>query len=101
MLELTKQAAEFASAVTISDLPDRCTEATTIGITDCAGVMIAGAGEEAVRIVAVMAPVAAGKDTAPEMPSGRNLSAADAALVNGVAAHVLDYDDVALSEKPR
>jgi 2-methylcitrate dehydratase PrpD len=100
MLELTKQAAEFASAVKISDLPDRCTEATTIGIADCIGVMIAGAGEEAVRIVAAMVPAAGGKDTAPEIPSGRKLSAPDAALVNGVAAHVLDYDDVALSGHP-
>ena len=100
MLELTKQAAIFASAVKFSDLPDRCTEATTIGITDCVGVMIAGAGEEAVRIVAEMVADATGKDTAPEIPSGRKLSTADAALVNGVAAHVLDYDDVALSGHP-
>ena len=100
MLELTKQAAEFASALKISDLPDRCTEAITIGIADCIGVMIAGAGEEAVRIVAAMVPVATGKDTAPEIPSGGKLSAADAALVNGVAANVLDYDDVALSGHP-
>jgi 2-methylcitrate dehydratase PrpD len=39
-------------------------------------------------------------DGAPEIPSGRNLAASDAALVNGVAAHVLDYDDVALSGHP-
>jgi 2-methylcitrate dehydratase PrpD len=100
MLQLTKQAAEFASAIRFSDLPDRCAEATTIGITDCVGVMIAGADEQAVRIVASMVPTAAGNDTAPEVPSGRKLAAADAALVNGVAAHVLDYDDVALSGHP-
>ena len=100
MLELTKQAATFASAVKFSDLPERCAEAATIGITDCVGVMVAGAEEEAVRIVAAMVPTATGKDTAPEVPSGRLLSSADAALVNGVAAHVLDYDDVALSGHP-
>src|SRR5437870_332929 len=100
MLQLTKQTAEFASALKISDLPDRATEATRIGIADCIGVMIAGAGEEPVRIVAAMVPAASGKDTAPEIPSGRKLSAPDAALVNGVAGHVLDYDDVALSGHP-
>lgn len=100
MLELTKQAGEFASAISISDLPDRAAEATRIGIADCVGVMIAGAGEEAVRIVAAMVPATSGKDAAPEIPSGRKLSAPDAALVNGVAAHVLDYDDVALSGHP-
>ncbi len=100
MLELTKQAGEFASSVKVADLPERSAEAITTGIADCVGVMIAGAGEEAVRIVAAMLPAASGKDTAPEIPSGRSLSAADAALVNGVAAHALDYDDVALSGHP-
>jgi len=38
----------------------------------------------------------AARDAAPEIPSGRPLSALDAALVNGVAGHVLDYDDVAM-----
>ncbi|MBE0624049.1 MAG: MmgE/PrpD family protein [Burkholderiales bacterium] len=100
MLELTKQAAKFASEVKMSQLPPRCAEAITTGITDCVGVMIAGAGEEAVQIVAGMVSAATGKDTAPEIPSGRKLSSADAALVNGVAAHALDYDDVALSGHP-
>src|SRR3974390_2355467 len=39
-------------------------------------------------------------DGVPDIPSGRNLAAPDAALVNGVAAHVLDYDDVALAGHP-
>jgi 2-methylcitrate dehydratase PrpD len=47
-----------------------------------------------------MVSAASGNDAAPEIPSGRRLTAADAALVNGVAAHALDYDDVALSGHP-
>jgi 2-methylcitrate dehydratase PrpD len=97
MLALTKQAGAFASAIKTSDLPDRCVEATTIGILDYVGVTIAGADEEPARIVASMVP---DSDEAPVIPSGRKLSAADAALVNGVAGHVLDYDDVALSGHP-
>jgi len=100
MLALTKQAADFASAIKVADIPARGLEAATIGIADCVGVMIAGAGEEPVRIVAATVPAASGDDTAPEIPADRKLSAADAALVNGVAAHVLDYDDVALSGHP-
>jgi 2-methylcitrate dehydratase PrpD len=53
-----------------------------------------------VRIVSAMLPSSTQNDAAPEVPSGRNLSASDAALVNGVAAHVLDYDDVALAGHP-
>jgi 2-methylcitrate dehydratase PrpD len=47
-----------------------------------------------------MMPASTENDATPEIPSGRNLSAPDAALVNGVAAHVLDYDDVALAGHP-
>lgn len=101
MLALTKQVADFAAAIKVSDIPARGIEAATIGIADCVGVLIAGAGEEAVRIVATTVPLSSSaEDAAPEIPSGRSLSAPDAALVNGVAAHVLDYDDVALSGHP-
>jgi len=62
--------------------------------------MIAGANEEAVRLVAQIVPAYTGNDGAPEIPGGRNLSAGDAALVNGVAAHVLDYDDVGMDGHP-
>jgi 2-methylcitrate dehydratase PrpD len=53
-----------------------------------------------VGIVSAMLSTSTQNDGAPEIPSGRNLAASDAALVNGVAAHVLDYDDVALSGHP-
>ncbi|HEX4985014.1 MAG TPA: MmgE/PrpD family protein [Burkholderiales bacterium] len=100
MLELTKQAAEFASTIRFADLPERCVEAVTLGAVDCVGAMVAGADEEAVRIVASTVPESRDADAVPQIPDGRRLSAPDAALVNGVAAHVLDYDDVALSGHP-
>lgn len=100
MLDITKQSADFVAGISHAALPDRCVEAAKIGFADCVGVMIAGAAEEPVRIVSAMAPSVLQNDAAPEIPSGRNLSAPDAALVNGVAAHVLDYDDVALAGHP-
>jgi 2-methylcitrate dehydratase PrpD len=96
MTGLTQQTAQFAAALSPGALPAPCREAARIGIADCVGVMIAGAGEEAVRLVAGMVSASTSNEGAPEIPSGRNLSAADAGLVNGVAAHVLDYDDVAM-----
>jgi 2-methylcitrate dehydratase PrpD len=95
--KITAQAADFISDIGFDDFPARCVEAASMGFTDCLGVMIAGADETAVHIVSAMAGDAAPEDSAPEIPSGRPLSASDAALVNGVAAHVLDYDDVALA----
>jgi 2-methylcitrate dehydratase PrpD len=100
MLDITRQTANFVASLKPADLPDRCREAARIGIIDCIGVMIAGAAEQPVRIVSAMLATSTQNDGAPEIPSGRNLAAPDAALVNGVAAHVLDYDDVALAGHP-
>jgi 2-methylcitrate dehydratase PrpD len=100
MLDITRQTANFVASVKLSDLPDRCREAARIGTIDCVGVMIAGAAERPVRIVSAMLATSTQNDGAPEIPVGRNLAASDAALVNGVAAHVLDYDDVALAGHP-
>jgi len=100
MLDITRQTANFVASLKPADVPDRCREAARAGIIDCVGVMIAGASEQPVRIVSAMLAATTQNDGAPEIPSGRNLAASDAALVNGVAAHVLDYDDVALSGHP-
>jgi 2-methylcitrate dehydratase PrpD len=100
MLNITRQSADFISGIDYPRLPDRCVTAAKIGFADCVGVMIAGAAEAPVRIVSAMVPTVMQNDAAPEIPSGRTLSALDAALVNGVAAHVLDYDDVAIAGHP-
>ena len=100
MLDITRQTANFVASLNPADLPDRCREAARTGIIDCVGVMIAGAAEQPVRIVSAMLAASVLNDGAPEIPSGRNLAPPDAALVNGVAAHVLDYDDVALAGHP-
>ncbi len=97
---LTRQVGAFAAAVRREAIPDAAMEGARIGITDCVGVMLAGAGETAPAIVASMLAELNGPDAAPQIPGGRRLSVADAALANGVAAHVLDYDDVALSGHP-
>jgi 2-methylcitrate dehydratase PrpD len=99
-MRIADQAARFVAAVNPTALPERCIDAARTGIADCIGVMIAGSGEPAPQIVAKLVPTSTSNEGAPEIPSGRNLSAPDAALVNGVAAHVLDYDDVALAGHP-
>lgn len=93
---LTQDIAAFVSALELADLPDRCIETAATGMTDCVGVMIAGCDETAVGLVDAIVPTALDDDHAPVIPSGRRLSPADAALVNGVAGHVLDFDDVGI-----
>jgi 2-methylcitrate dehydratase PrpD len=100
LIGITAKSADFVSGIGFADLPPRSIVAATMGFVDCIGVMIAGSREEAVRIVAAMAATGQPSDGAIEIPSGRHLSAPDAALVNGVAAHVLDYDDVAMAAHP-
>jgi 2-methylcitrate dehydratase PrpD len=99
-MSLTALLAEFVSHLEIGNVPERALDAARMGITDCVGVTMAGAGEESVRIVSAMAAQSSDPDAALEIPSGRHLAPADAALVNGVAAHALDYDDVAMAAHP-
>jgi 2-methylcitrate dehydratase PrpD len=100
MTGLTRDLASFVASFDIADAPRRAVEAARMGILDCVGVTIAGWDEEAPRLVAAMVQDYRGNDGAPEIPTGRSLSAADAAFVNGVAGHVLDYDDVGLDGHP-
>ncbi|UEM19197.1 MmgE/PrpD family protein [Skermanella mucosa] len=95
MASLTRDIGTFISSCDGGGIPPECREAARVGMTDCVAVMIAGADEPAVRLAAgLVSPAADGG--VPEIPSGRPLAPLDAVLVNGVAAHVLDYDDVAL-----
>ena len=100
MPALTSDIAKFVAGLQPGAMPARCNFAARIGMLDCVGTMIAGADEPAVKLVAQLVPASTSNDGAPEIPGGRNLSAGDAALVNGVAAHVLDYDDVGMDGHP-
>jgi len=100
MTGLTRQAAEFLAGLHPDAVPDICLDTAALGTTDCVAVMIAGSEEDASRLVRELISPASGPDTAPLIPSGVMLASADAALVNGVAAHALDYDDVGIDGHP-
>ena len=103
MPSLTRELAELAAGMTLEAIPEEARRIAKIGFADCSAVMIAGAKEPAVGIVARVLGGAAtngGTESASLLPTGGKREAQDAALVNGVAAHVLDYDDVALDGHP-
>lgn len=100
MSNLMQTLSRFVSTIEGRDVPAPGLDAARTGMLDCVGVMIAGADEEAVRIVAATVRSVSDQPAAPEFPSGRMLDPADAALVNGVAAHVLDFDDVGIDGHP-
>ncbi|MGC2468347.1 MAG: MmgE/PrpD family protein [Pseudolabrys sp.] len=84
MPALTSDIAEFVTSVEVGALPEQCSYGARIGMVDCVGVMIAGASEPVVRLVTTTIATSTQNEGAPEIPSGRNLAATDAALVNGV-----------------
>ena len=100
MPALTADLGRFVSELTLADIPREAQDVAKTGITDCFGVMIAGARDPA---IAMLDRELAGSDGAMQaslIPSLRKRNAEDAALVNGAAAHILDYDDVTLDGHP-
>ena len=84
ILPLTSDIAKFVATIDAGAMPERLTMARASARPICVGTMIAGADEPAVKLVAMLSPASTSNDGAPAISVGRNLSAADAALVNGV-----------------
>ncbi len=100
MTPLTVLLGQFVSELALSHVPLEAQAVAKTGFTDCFGVMIAGAREPVVALVDRELAGAEAGALASLIPSGARRNVEDAALVNGVAAHVLDYDDVTLDGHP-
>src|SRR5204862_3851985 len=85
---------------TLSTVPMDAQAVAKTGFTDCFGVMIAGSREPIVGLIDRELAGADGAAEASLIPSHERRKVEDAALVNGAAAHVLDYDDVTLDGHP-
>lgn len=79
-------------------VPDAAAAIARTGFIDCIGVMFAGRAEEPTRLLQEVLQPAPGPATL--YFSDRTAGAPEAAWINGVAAHALDYDDVALRGHP-
>ena len=66
-------------------------------VLDWFGLAIGGANEPATRLTRAVAVAEGATPVASAMGGGRGFSARQAALINGVAGHALDYDDVNLA----
>ena len=89
---LTAAIAQFIATLRYDDIPLVARAPIHVAFADTIGVAIAGANEDAPRLVAAMLNPAG--DEALLLGGARRASALDAALINGTAAHALDYDDV-------
>jgi 2-methylcitrate dehydratase PrpD len=100
MTGLTRDLGRFIADLDSRRIPAEAGAIARAGIADCFGVMVAGARDPEIALVDRELGVAAGTALGSLVPSGARRSVESAALINGVAAHVLDYDDVALDGHP-
>jgi 2-methylcitrate dehydratase PrpD len=93
-MTLTAKIAERVHRIGHDDITPLARHWAKIAILDTIGVTLAGAVEPAPRLLLQVPGIAAAPGPALIIGTGRRTSALDAALVNGTAAHALDYDDV-------
>jgi 2-methylcitrate dehydratase PrpD len=94
-MNLARQLAERVTALRYEDLSPEAVYWCKIAVLDTVGVTLAGTLEEAPRLVEEVLGLQA--NTGPSLIFGgnRRVTCLDAALVNGAAAHVLDFDNTA------
>jgi 2-methylcitrate dehydratase PrpD len=83
--------AERCARLQWQDLPASAVHWAKVGLLDTLGVTLAGSREPAARIAVASLDLAPGPSLL--LGSRQRVGALDAALVNGTAAHALDFDD--------
>ena len=98
-MTLIERIAEKIVAIRFHDLPRAAVEWAKAAILDTVGVTLAGAREDCARIVEETLGYAPMGQNGPCLVFGsdRRTVPLDAALINGTAAHALDFDDVSNS----
>ena len=89
----TATLARVAAFVTDAEVPDAARQRAAAAVLDTVGVTLAGASEPAARIVQKVA-ASEGGDACTILGVAHRVSAGNAALANGTAAHALDFDDM-------
>jgi 2-methylcitrate dehydratase PrpD len=89
---LSGELAQWASGLTIDQIPDAVIDDAKLRILDILGVTIAACPTEAARIARDSA-VAIGSGNSRVLGFGDRVAPAAAAIANGVMAHIHDYDD--------
>jgi 2-methylcitrate dehydratase PrpD len=90
---LSRRLAEFLAAARYSDLPPAVVEDARRALLDWLGSTLAGSLEPPARMAQQFVASLGVSDQATVF-SGRRSSAPGAALANGVASHILEFDDI-------
>ena len=94
-MSLARQLAERVTATRYEDLALEAVYWCRIAVLDTLGVMLAGSVEEAPGIVEDVLGLQSGDGPCLLFGTDRRVRPLDAALVNGTAAHALDFDNTA------
>ena len=94
-MTLATQIAHRIHALDYEDITPEALRWTASAFVDTVGVTLAGIREDGPQILLRVPGIAAAPGPALILGTDRRTSVLDAALVNGVACHALDYDDVA------
>ncbi len=94
---VTQEIARFVNKTRARDVPADLVRLAQGFIIDGLGVALAGQVEEGTRIVLNYAQRLGGREEVPVLGTPHKLPVPLAALVNGVSAHAMDYDDTQLS----
>jgi 2-methylcitrate dehydratase PrpD len=92
-IDLSRRLAEFLAAARYPDLPASVTEHARRAILDWLGSALAGSLEPPARMAQQFVASLGVSDQATVFSGGRS-SAPGAALANGVASHILEFDDI-------
>jgi 2-methylcitrate dehydratase PrpD len=92
-IELTKILAQFISGTGKSDIPPHIFDHTKVAFKDWLGVTFAGKEDPLVKKLIKYADTMGGNKQSTLLGYGIKKTASHAALINGSASHVLDYDD--------
>ena len=90
-MQLAHELARRSAALRFEDLPPQAVHWAKVGILDTVGVTVAGSAEPCAQILGRAIAPAGGASLV--FGSADRTSALDAALINGTAAHALDFDD--------
>jgi 2-methylcitrate dehydratase PrpD len=89
----TEAIANFVAETSYEQIPQAAITNAKLCILDCLGVALAGAQEPPSKIISDYARGLGGKPEAAVIAMGFRTTSAEAAMVNGILAHALDYDD--------
>lgn len=90
----TDDVARFALATKLEKIPGKCIEKSKYHLVDYIAVVLAGSKEEPSKIIRQYVLEQGGKGKSLIFGGSSRVRIDEAALVNGIQAHVLDYDDV-------